>query len=282
MKIGITDAGGGLRGIYTVGIYDYCLDHGITFDLGVGVSAGAANQIAFMTGVKRRNVKFYTEYPLHKEYMGLHSLINKGSFLNLDYIYNTLNNSKSKDPFDFEAYEKNPMELQIVATDVERGLPVYFTKEDIAPDKFDALIASASIPIVCPPFEYKGKLYYDGAVSDPVPVQRAFDLGCDKVIVLLTMPRDFRREPQSDYAMIASLQLKYPTMAHAMKRRYMQYNRCLALAKKYEQEGKVLIVSPEGPHGVGVLSKDTAAMKKLYMQGYNDGAKIKAFLEKDS
>lgn len=43
MKIGVVDVGGGLRGIYAVGVPDYCMEHGIRFDLGIGVSTGSAN-----------------------------------------------------------------------------------------------------------------------------------------------------------------------------------------------------------------------------------------------
>lgn len=43
MKTAVVDVGGGMRGIYAAGVLDYCLDQGITFDLGIGVSAGSAN-----------------------------------------------------------------------------------------------------------------------------------------------------------------------------------------------------------------------------------------------
>ena len=43
MKLGVVDVGGGLRGIYAVGVLDYCMDHQIHFDLGIGVSAESAN-----------------------------------------------------------------------------------------------------------------------------------------------------------------------------------------------------------------------------------------------
>ncbi len=42
-RIGIVDVGGGLRGIYAAGVLDRCMEHGIQFDLGIGVSAGSAN-----------------------------------------------------------------------------------------------------------------------------------------------------------------------------------------------------------------------------------------------
>ena len=47
MKLGVIDVGGGLRGIYAVGIFDYCMDKGIAFDLGIGISAGSANLASY-------------------------------------------------------------------------------------------------------------------------------------------------------------------------------------------------------------------------------------------
>lgn len=50
MKTGIIDVGGGLRGVYAAGVFDYCLDAGIRFDLCIGVSAGSANAAAYVAG----------------------------------------------------------------------------------------------------------------------------------------------------------------------------------------------------------------------------------------
>ena len=52
MKTGIVDVGGGLRGVYAAGVFDYCLDAGIHFDVGIGVSAGSANVISYIAGQK--------------------------------------------------------------------------------------------------------------------------------------------------------------------------------------------------------------------------------------
>ena len=48
MKTGVVDVGGGLRGVYTAGVFDYCLDQDIRFDLGIGVSAGSANVASYI------------------------------------------------------------------------------------------------------------------------------------------------------------------------------------------------------------------------------------------
>lgn len=67
MKTGVVDVGGGLRGVYAAGVFDYCLDQDIRFDLGIGVFAGSANVASYIAGQKKRNDSFYTEYPFRKE-----------------------------------------------------------------------------------------------------------------------------------------------------------------------------------------------------------------------
>lgn len=57
-KTGIVDVGGGMRGIYAAGVFDFCLDAGIRFDLGIGVSAGSANLASFAAGQSQRNQRF--------------------------------------------------------------------------------------------------------------------------------------------------------------------------------------------------------------------------------
>lgn len=98
MKTAVVDVGGGMRGIYAAGVLDYCLDQGITFDLGIGVSAGSANISSFVAGQRGRNYPFYTDYPHRKEYMGLHELVRDRAYLNLDYVYGTLSNSGGENP----------------------------------------------------------------------------------------------------------------------------------------------------------------------------------------
>ena len=45
--LGIIDVGGGMRGIFTAGIYDYLNDQGVQpFDYCIGVSAGSGNLVS--------------------------------------------------------------------------------------------------------------------------------------------------------------------------------------------------------------------------------------------
>ncbi len=279
MKIGIVDVGGGYRGIYAAGILDYCMDQKIHFDLGIGVSAGSANLISYIAGQVRRNYKFYTEYGSRKEYASPRNFLLKKTFIDLDYAYGTLSSSNGEYPLDFPAVKNNPMEFYIVATDAKTGNVKYFDKNDISQDSYDPLKASCAIPFVCHPYSVNGIPYYDGALSDPVPVQKAFDLGCDKVIVLLTKPEGEIRTSGRDLKIARIINRTYPLSAQKLRQRADTYNQGVKLAQKYAKEGKVLIVAPSDTCGVSTLTRDKGLLDKLYKKGYADGEKIKSFLK---
>lgn len=278
MKLGIVDVGGGYRGIYAAGVLDYCMDQGIRFDLGIGVSAGSANLISYAAGQVRRNYRFYTEYGLRKEHVGPANFIKKHTFIDLDYMYSTLSNSDGEYPLDFPAVEKNPMEFYAVATDAETGETKYFDKHDISQDDYSIMKASCAIPFVCHPYPVGDTLYFDGALGDPVPVQKAFDLGCDKVIVLLTKPEDDIRTPEHDEHLAHMIRRHYPNAADKLCTRCFKYNDGVALAQKYALQGKALIVAPDDTCGVSTLTRDKTALDRLYQKGYADGKKITDFL----
>lgn len=278
MKTGIVDVGGGLRGIYAAGVLDYCMDKGIRFDLGIGVSAGSANLISYAAGQRGRNYRFYTDYSQRREYMGVGDFLKSGSYINMDYMYSELSNAGGEDPLDYPAVRDNPMELYVVAADAETGEAHYFSKDDIAQDNYDILKASSSIPFVCRPYPVQGRLYYDGALGNPVPVDKALELGCDRVVVLLTKPAGIPRSPSRDEKYAAGIQRKYPAAAHALRQRASRYNAGVFHAQRLEIEGKALVVSPDDTCGVDTLTRDRAALESLYEKGFNDGAKVVEFM----
>lgn len=278
MKAGIVDVGGGLRGVYATGVFDYCLDNDIRFDLCVGVSAGSANAASYIAGQKKRNYLFYTEYPFRKEYMSAKNLLFKKSYLDLDYIYGTLNNSNGENPLDYPGILQSPTEFLAVATNAETGQAVYFDKSDLGQDDYSVLKASSAIPFVCHPYQVRGVPYYDGALGDTIPIEKAFAWGCDKVVLILTKPQNVPRTQGKDKFFASRIQKKYPLAAERLRRRAEQYNRGVALAKAYEKQGKVLIIAPDDTCGVDTLTRDREALKQFYEKGYQDAKALETFL----
>lgn len=278
MKAAVVDVGGGLRGIYATGVLDRCLEEGIHFDAGVGVSAGSANIASYLAGQKGRNYQFYAEYSARKEYMSLRNFLFKKSYIDMDYVYGTLSNDDGENPLDYQAMAANPAQFIIVATDAETGKAKYFDKSDMSQNNYDVVKASCSIPFVCRPYLVGGVPCYDGALSDPIPIEKAFSLGCDKVVLILTRPRDFRRTPDKDRWLAAGIRKQYPLAAAQMEHRAANYNEGVDLAENYEKQGKLLIVAPDDTCGMDTLTRNPEAMKRFYEKGFQDGKIIASFL----
>ena len=278
MKTGVIDVGGGLRGIYAAGVLDYCMDHGIRFDLGVGISAGSANLASFAAGQKRRNHQFYTEYAFRKQYMSVRNFIFRRSFIDMDYVYGTLSCSNGENPLDYCALRDNPMEFYVVAADAQTGKARYFDKSDIRQDDYSVFKASCAIPFVCKPYVVQGIPYYDGALGDPVPVEKAFQLGCSHLVLILSKPENERRVADTDIKLAARIRKKYPAAAESLCQRAQRYNEGVAAAQEYVQQGKAIILSPDDTCGVSTLKKDKDSLQRLYDKGYEDGKKISDFL----
>lgn len=279
MKLGVVDVGGGLRGIYAAGVFDYCLEQGIQFDLCIGVSAGSANAASYVAGQRARNYSFYIDYPFRRQYMSVRNFLFKGSYLDLDYVYGTLSNSGGENPLDYPAIVRNPAELIVVATNALTGRVRYFDKADLKQDDYSILKASSAIPFVCRPCEVEGVPYYDGALSDPVPVERAFYLGCDRVVVLLSRPRGIPRPSGKDEVFAKRIQKRYPLAAEALRRRAERYDEGVAAAERYEAQGKALIVAPDDTCGLETLTKDKESLERFYEKGFRDGHSISQFIK---
>ena len=277
-RIGIVDVGGGFRGIYAAGIMDRCMQMGLWFDLGIGVSAGSANIASYCARQPQRNLKFYTEYGLRREYAGIGNYLRKRSYIDLQYIYGTLTNSDGEYPIDYDTMMENPMETLTVITNAHTGQPRYISKQELIRDQYTAFMASSAIPGVCRPIWYEGVPCYDGALSDPVPVQKAFDLGCDQVVLVLTLPENTVRTSEKDERLAKRIKKEFPSAAEALAGRAKKYNEGVALARRYAAEGKLLILAPDDTCGVHTLCRDAKAMKELYAKGFADADRIALFL----
>ena len=277
--IGIIDVGGGLRGIYGSGVFDRLLDDKVSFDYCIGVSAGSANAITYLANQKGRTYRFYHNYSGRKEYMSFGNFLKHSQYIDLDYVYSTLTNSGGEDALDFSAVMQNKSSLAVVATDALTGEPAYFKKEDMKQNDYTILKASSAIPGVCKGYEINGRKYYDGGVSDPVPVKKALADGCDKLVLILTKPIENSDTLARDTRMAKLLKRKHPVLAEKLKNKSVKYKKGVDLALELQKQGKCLIIAPDDCCGVSTLTKDRDKLHALYEKGYNDGARIKEFAE---
>lgn len=272
--IGIVDVGGGMRGVFGCGVTDFLLDNGITFDYCLGVSAGSANLVSYVSKQRGRNYRYYTKYSLRPEYMSAFNFVTKHSFFDLDYVYSVLSDSDGEDPLDYKALSQSSQIYKAVATSGETGEPHYFTKDDFRQDFYEPLKASSAIPGVCKPISIDGTDYFDGGVSDPIPVEKALADGCDHVFLILTKPIDFVKKPEMFKSAYTKVLKNYPAIIKKLNIRHETYNNEIKKALELSKEGKVTIIAPDDGYSVTAFTRNIRELNHLYNEGYIKSGEI--------
>lgn len=277
-KIGLVVEGGGMKCAYGAGIMDAFLDEGITFDYCIGVSGGSGNVASYLAGQRGRNLRFFTDHIHSPDYFGLKSLLKTGDLFGLEYIYGNLTRRDGEDPLDFPALMKNPAEYEVVVTNALTGKPEYYGREMMQQDDYRLIMASSAIPVACHPVELNGTPYFDGGLTDAIPVRRAMERGCEKLVVLLTKNRDYVRKPQGMRGLYRRVCRRYPRIVDAIDRRHEVYNDNLRDVFSLEREGTAFVLAASEPIHVGTYSMKEEAERALYDLGLRDFAARKAEL----
>lgn len=172
-KIGLALGGGAARGFAHIGVIKMLESHGIVPDYVVGTSAGAVvgslyaggyDAFAMQKIAVQLDEKIFADWTL-----GGRGLL-KGEALQ-DFINQHLN----KRPL-----EKLNKPFATVATDLNSGERVVFRTGDTGM----AVRASAAVPGVFQPTQFRGRSFVDGGLTSPVPVQAAREMGADIVIAV--------------------------------------------------------------------------------------------------
>ncbi len=241
MKTALVLQGGGSRGIFTTAILDSLLETNIKIDKIFAVSAGGLNALNFLSKQKGRAKKATLLTFKSKEFKSISNVIRKHSFVDFNYYFNQL---EKELPFDYETFKNNPTDLCVVATSLKDGTAAYFNKSSLE-DFNEAIKASASLPFVAKPIEIDGNLYLDGGDSDPIPFKKALEEGFDRIIVITTRPKGFRKDPEiSNYRkrLIKFAFKKYPEYMNALQESHKNYNKCIDELES--ENSKVFIIQP--------------------------------------
>ena len=257
--------GGAMRGLYSAGVLDVFMQNGISTDAIYGVSAGALFGINFKSKQIGRAIRYNIKYAHEKNYMGLYSLVMTGDIMNKEFCFNKLVNEL--DRFDFETFNNSPIDFYAVVTNVVTGKAEYKHIVE-AREGLEALRASGSMPFVSRFVEIDGEKYLDGAISDPIPLQKALDEGYGKIVVVLTRPEGYRK--RKDFMPYDLVYRKYPNFVKTAKRQYENYNKTLDLIKKYENEGRIVVLRPSMKIKVARVEKNINKLNAIYNLGVED------------
>jgi predicted patatin/cPLA2 family phospholipase len=269
---GLVLEGGGLRGNYTAGVLDAFLDEGIVFPYVIGVSAGCGMGCSYLSKQRGRNLEILKKYRRDPRYCSFRNFFRTGSLFGLDFIYGDL--PERLVPFDFNAFYRSPARFVTVCTDCGSGLPVYYEK---VPDQMTVLKASAAMPYVSKMVEYEGRRLLDGAITDPLPLDKAVEAGYRENVAVLTQPRGYRKnEPYQPPARI--WYSRWPNLVRALEQRVENYNRSLKHIEAEERAGRVLVICPSRNLHISRTEKSVEKLIRLYELGIADAkAALNAF-----
>lgn len=262
---GLVLEGGGMRGVFTSGVLDYLMDQEIRFPYVIGVSAGACNGLSYAS-CQRGRAKFSNIDLLQKyNYIGLKHLLRQRSIMDFDLLFNEF--PEHILPYDYDTYFSSPERYVMVTTNCLTGEANYLEDKQDKHRVIDIVRASSSLPFVCPIAYVDGIPMLDGGIVDSIPLQRALTDGCDRIVVVLTRNRGYRKDSK-DISIPSFIYRKYPKLREALGRRCAAYNEQLEKVERLEDEGKVFVIRPQKPVVVDRIEKDVQKLTAFYEEGY--------------
>ena len=263
--------GGGMRGVFTSGVLDWMIDHGITFPYLVGVSAGSSNALSFASHQRGRGKYIFADLQAERHYLGVRNVFRHRSIMDMHLLYHEL--PETLWPYDYEAYRSNPMRVESVATDCATGEAVYLEEKECAERIIDIVRASSSLPFACPIAYVDGCPMLDGGIADSIPLQRALEQGYEHAVVVLTRHRGYRKE-EKPLRLPSFVYKRYPRLREALQTRGKRYNEQLAMVERLEAEGRITVIRPDHPVEVARIETDMDKMNALYQHGFEMAEKV--------
>lgn len=255
-----------MRGLFSAGVMDVLMQHGVRFDGIVGVSAGAAFGCNYKSGQMGRALRYNQRFARDKRYCSLRSLLRTGDLFNARFCYHVV--PSEYDLFDNVAFESDPTAFFVVCTDVVTGEPVYRQLTRGGDEAYEWIRASASMPLCSNIVHLDGRLLLDGGIADSIPLQFMHRQGYERNLVVLTQPEGYVKHRNRFLPLMRLGQLRhYPRFIEAVARRHEMYNAQLAYVRQAEQQPDTIVIRPEGPLPIGHVSHDPDEMQRVYDLG---------------
>ena len=268
INAGLILEGGAMRGIFTAGVLDYLMEQDCYFSYVVGVSAGASNAVDYVSrqigrtrdcmAVKEKKYRYVNKNPL--------KWIRTREIFDLDMAYNRYPNGLF--PFDYDTYFQSEIECELVLTSCLTGEAEYLNERKDRKRLMDIIAGSSSVPVLSHMVQVDGKPYLDGGIADAVPLIHSMNKGHRKNVLVLTRPKGYRKkESHKVDPLYRAMYRKYPELVRILCGRTRVYNHTMDLIDKWEDEGKIFVLRPQGMT-VARTEQDYDRLMALYDHGY--------------
>ena len=270
--------GGAFRGLYNQGVLDAFLEQDINIHTVIGVSAGALAGMNYVAGQLGRSARANLKYRHDSRYIGAKAWLLGKSIVNVDFL---LKICDEIDPLDKERLTSPDRHFVAVATNCLNGNTEYYDANNCS-NILTAIKASATMPYISPMIDVDGTPCLDGGCSCAIPYQWALDEGFDKIIIIKTRERGYRKLV-GDRHVAERYYRKYPAFAKALDQGDARYNKECDAVDELEKKGQAFVIAPSQPVTVGRLESDMEKLGELYWLGYEDAmermSELRRYLE---
>ena len=202
----------------------------------------------------------------------------KKSILDLGYAIRDI--STIHVPLDVKTLAKSSMKVYAGLADVEdcRAEFVELDEENAIP----AIIASCNLPFLSRgTVNFNGRHYLDGGLIDPIPVQKAIDLGANKIVVVLTRPKGYREGPKILMkALLTRVFGSSPKVQELLENEHIYYNKCKVFVELFESDDvELLVICPPDGYKVDLLTRNKANLLEGYAEGFIAGNELSKKLQ---
>ncbi len=266
--------GGAMRGLFTAGVLDFFLDHGLLAESVVGTSMGAICGYNYACGATGRMAYINMKYRNDWRFISLKSKVKTGDLVGSEFIYETI-------PHDLEGIDSgwftdSPVELVSVATNIETGGADYHTfgKCGDVDRGTRYLMATTAMPFANKPVEVDGKRLIDGGAADSIPVEYGRPRYHGRQVLVLTRPRGFVQD-EADWTIPAAhvRYARYPRLVSALEARPRTYNEQNRAIERMHDAGEVFAIWPGPELDIGMDEKSEDRLMEAYECGLSTAAR---------
>ena len=268
-KTALIVEGGGSRGVFSFGVIDAFIKAAFNpFDIHLGVSNGAVVQLWYLLKVADYNLDKML-FSASKKYVRYTNLLLNKSIMDFEKLYQDANKVF---PIDFDRLQSQLQgkSFYVVVSDAESGKPEYIelSKENY----INEMLATGSLPVLMKnPILLQGKRKYDGGITDPIPVQKAYAMGAKEIIIIRTYEQTFIRKTKLENYIAAFATRSYPNISQALKTNTATYNAALEFINNPPSDCKITQICPPKRLTAKRATTNIEIMKADYQVGINCG-----------
>ncbi len=241
-KLAVVVEGGGLRGAFCAG----ALQSLATVlprppDYVFATSSGAPSAAFFALGNIDRAIRLWEHWTHASHLISPRHLLHGRPIMDVDKLVSRFRGSE---PLEVERFGQVPTETFVAVTHCRAGQAEYLK---LTPrTAFSVLTATMALP-----FAYgkvvtiDGQPYIDGGVCASIPIEPALERDVDDIIVLLTRPANYRKNPRHMSPALLRLHFPgYPDLINAIGQRATRYNAALDRISRLEAQRRITVIRP--------------------------------------